>query len=124
MVKFSAWLAGMARKLKPLGTEVVQELEAAWDKPQPDWARQRLTVLRLIAQHELNAEQIAAVQGITRKTVFNYLALVRAGGVARLLTRVHKGGKVPVVRGGGGGGTGGQVGRRPVSPGQGRAGVD
>jgi len=99
MVKFSAWLAGMARKLKPLGTEVVQELEAAWDKPQPDWARQRLTVLRLIAQHELNAEQIAAVQGITRKTVFNYLALVRAGGVARLLTRMHKGGKVPVVRG-------------------------
>ncbi len=89
----------MARTLRRLGEQVVADLETAWAQPQPDWARQRLFVMRLVAQHELSADQIAAASGVTRKTVFNYLALVEAGGVAALLQRAHKGGPVPAVRG-------------------------
>ena len=43
----------MARQIPPLGGELVKEIEAAWERPQADWARQRLLVVRLIAQHEL-----------------------------------------------------------------------
>jgi hypothetical protein len=51
----------MARKLPPLGEEWVKEIEAEWMRPQADWARQRLLVVRLIAQPELNTERIAKV---------------------------------------------------------------
>jgi len=50
----------MARKLPPMGEELVKQIEAAWERPQEDWARPRLLVVRLIAQHELTTEQIAA----------------------------------------------------------------
>jgi len=83
----------MARQLPPLGEELVKEIEAAWDRPQEDWARQRLLVVRLIAQHELTTEQIAKVAGVSRKSVFNYRDKVERGGVAGLLTRT------PTVRG-------------------------
>lgn len=90
---------GMARRLRRLGEQVVADLDAAWVQPQADWARQRLMVMRLVAQHELTAEQIAVAAGVTRKTVFNYLARVEAEGGAGLLRREHKGGKTPMVRG-------------------------
>ena len=48
----------MARKLPELGAAVVAEIEAAWVQAQPDWARCRLLVVRLIAQHELTVAQI------------------------------------------------------------------
>lgn len=75
------------------------EVDTAWAEPQPDWACKRLLVLRLVAQHHLTAAQIAAVVGVTRKTVFNYLERVEAAGVAGLLRRKHQGGKTPLVRG-------------------------
>ena len=37
------------------------EIETAWVQPQDAWARQRLLVVRLIAQHELTVAQIARV---------------------------------------------------------------
>ncbi len=89
----------MARQLQKLGKPVMAEMNAAWAQPQPDWARQRLMVLRLVAQHQLSAGQIAAAVGVTRKTVFNYLARVAAAGVAGLLQRNYQGGKLPLVRG-------------------------
>ena len=49
----------MARPRPPLGEERVKKIERAWRQPQPDWARQRLLVVRLIAQHELTAAEIA-----------------------------------------------------------------
>jgi transposase len=90
---------GGMRKLSPLGTEVVAQIEAAWAKPQPEWARQRLLVVRLIAQHELDAAQIARVADVSRKSVFNYRDLVVAGGVSRLLERKGGRGPKPTVRG-------------------------
>ena len=89
----------MARKLPERGPELAAEIEAAWAQPQTDWARQRLLVVRLIAQHELTSEQIAKVADVSRKTVFNYRDTVVREGVAGLLTRDWAGGRTPVVRG-------------------------
>ena len=89
----------MARKLPPLGEALVREIEEAWSQPQEDWARKRLLVVRLIAQHELTTEQIAKVAGVSRKTVFNYRDSVCRGGVPALLTREWAGGPTPTVRG-------------------------
>ena len=90
---------GMARTLPDFGEELVKEIEAAWRRPQADWARQRLLVVRLIAQHELTSEQIARVADVSRKTVFNYRDMVLRAGVAGLLQRDWAGGRTPVVRG-------------------------
>jgi len=51
----------MTRKLPKLGAELMAEIETAWVQPQDAWARQRLLVVRLIAQHELTVAQIARV---------------------------------------------------------------
>jgi transposase len=89
----------MARKLPRLGDEVVAQIEAAWARPQADWARQRLLVVRLVAQQELTVTQIADVAGVCRQTVFTYRDTVVRAGVAGLLHRAHAGGQPPAVRG-------------------------
>ena len=89
----------MARTLPDFGEELVKAIEAAWAQPQADWARQRLLVVRLIAQHAMTSEQIAKVAGVSRKTVFNYRNTVLREGVAGLLIRDWAGGRTPVVRG-------------------------
>lgn len=89
----------MARKIPCLGEALVKEIEAAWEQPQEDWARKRLLVLRMIAQHEMTVAQIMAVAGVSRQTVFTYRDKVVAEGVAGLLKRDWKGGRVPTVRG-------------------------
>src|SRR5664279_3924845 len=89
----------MARTLRTLGQTRLAELDAAWDQAHPDWARRRLQVVRLVAQHELSAAQIAAATGVSRASVFNYLAAFAHGGVAGLLQRGHSGGPKPTVRG-------------------------
>jgi len=48
----------MARKLPQLGQKLAEEVEQAWAKPQEDWARQRLLVVRLIAEHQHTVAQI------------------------------------------------------------------
>lgn len=78
---------------------MVQEIEAAWRQPHPEWARRRLQVVRLIAQHELTVAQIMRVVGVSRQTVFTYRDRVVSGGVAGLLQREHSGGHQPTVRG-------------------------
>jgi transposase len=89
----------MGRDLPALGEAVVAEIEAAWAQPQEDWARRRLLVVRLIAQHELTVAQIMKVADVSRQTVFTFRDKVVAGGVAGLLQRGHGGGPVPTVRG-------------------------
>jgi transposase len=89
----------MARTLPQLGEELVKQIEQAWAEPQPDWARQRLQVVRLIAQHELTVAQIMRAAGVCRQTVFTYRDRVVAGGVAGLLQREWGGARVPTVRG-------------------------
>src|SRR5882757_5398750 len=89
----------MARKLPELGAELVAEVERAWGRLQPEWARRRLLVVRLIGQHELTAAQIMRVADVSRQTVFTCRDLVVAGGVAGLLRRDWKGARVPAVRG-------------------------
>jgi transposase len=88
----------MSRKLPPLPPELVKEIELAWSEKQPDWARSRLLVVRLIALHNHEAEEIALIAGVSRKTVFNYRDAVLAGGVPGLLTRKHAGGRTALVR--------------------------
>lgn len=89
----------MARTLPRLGETVVAEIETAWAQPQPDWARRRLLVVRLIAQHELTVAGIMRVADVSRQTVFTYRDKVVAGGVEGLLERGKAPGNPPVVRG-------------------------
>ena len=89
----------MARHLPQLGEAVVAQIEAAWAQPQPDWARRRLLVVRLIAQHELTVAQIMRAADVCRQTVFVYRDKVVAGGVAELLRRGQAPGRQPAVRG-------------------------
>lgn len=89
----------MARILRALGAKRLEELASAWAQPQPEWARKRLVVLRLIVQHELSAAQIAEAVGLSRATVFNYLETAESEGVAALLTRGHSGGPAPTLSG-------------------------
>jgi transposase len=89
----------MARKLPELGPALVAEIEAEWAQPQEDWARRRLLVVRLIAQHELMVAEIMRIADVSRQTVFTYRDKVVAGGVAGLLKRDWKGARVPTVRG-------------------------
>lgn len=89
----------MSRQIPPLGEELVKAIEEAWAKPQEEWARKRLLVVRLIAQHELTTAQIARAAGVSRKSVFNYRDKLERGGVAALLTRDWAGGRTPAVRG-------------------------
>jgi transposase len=87
------------RTLPPLGTELAKEISLAWEQPQTDWARKRLLVVRLIAQHEMTAEQIAKAAGVSRPTLFSYRDKVVAEGVKGLLTRKWAGARQPLVRG-------------------------
>jgi transposase len=89
----------MARTLPPLGQELVEQIEQAWQVAQPDWARERLRVVRLIAQHELTSEQIAKACDVSRASVFNYRNLLIKEGLAALLSRKFAPGKTPVVHG-------------------------
>ena len=76
----------MARTIPPLGEALVKEIEAAWAQPQEDWARKRLLVVRLIAQHQMTTDQIAQVAGVSRKSVFRSLG----GGGRRNSVRGRK----------------------------------
>lgn len=89
----------MARSLPKLGEKVVSEIETAWAQPQEEWARNRLLVVRLIAQHELTVAQIMKVADVCRQTVFVYRDKVVEEGVAGLLKRGKAPGNLPVVRG-------------------------
>ncbi|MDP1581567.1 MAG: IS630 family transposase [Candidatus Didemnitutus sp.] len=89
----------MARKLPELGERAAAELAAGWREHAGAWARQRLMVMKLVAQHELSAAQIAEAVGVGRSTVFRYLDKFLEGGVKGLLHREHKGGPVPTLQG-------------------------
>ena len=89
----------MARKFPLFGPELVQEIESAWREPQADWARRRLLVVRLIAQHELTAEEIMRAADVSRQTLFTYRDKVVGQGVGGLLRRNWKGARKPAVRG-------------------------
>jgi transposase len=90
---------GMARTLPELGAKVAAEIEVAWARPQADWARRRLLVVRLVAQHELTVAEIMRVADVSRQTVFTYRDKVVAEGVAGLLRRRWAGARRPLVRG-------------------------
>ena len=75
------------------------QIEAAWAKSQPDWARRRLLVVRLIAQHELTVAAIMKIADVSRQTVFTYRNKLLGGGVAALLQRGKAPGNRPAVRG-------------------------
>ena len=78
---------------------MVAEIEAAWTQPQEGWARRRLLVVRLIAQHALTVEQIRRVAEVSRQSVFTYRDTLLAGGVGALLRRKWAPGRKPTVRG-------------------------
>lgn len=90
----------MARKLQNLGPELVAQIEEAWvRKDLAAWQRKRLLVVRLIAQHRLDAEGIAEAAGVSRASVFNYRDMLVEKGVEGLLRREWAGARKPAVRG-------------------------
>ena len=68
------------RVLPKLGQEIVGQIEEAWKLPQEDWARKRLLVVRLIAQHEHTVAEIMKIASVCRQTVFTYRDKVLDGG--------------------------------------------
>jgi transposase len=89
----------MSRKLPQLGQELVDQIEEAWAQTQPDWARRRLLVVRLIAQHEHTAAQIMKIAAVSRQTLFTYRDKLLEGGVSVLLRRDYSAGRPPSVYG-------------------------
>ncbi len=89
----------MARTLPQLGEAAAEQLQvASKQKHLPAWALKRLWVLRLVAQHQHSAQQIAELVGVSRSTVFHYLEkFLNEGGVEGLLKRNYHGGKRPTV---------------------------
>jgi transposase len=70
-----------------------------WYKPQAHWARKRLLVVRLIAQHEHTVDEIMKIVGVSRQTVFTYRDTVVEKGVDGLLERKWAGARKPALRG-------------------------
>ena len=68
------------RTLPMLGEELVRQLEAAWRERQPDWARKRLLLLRLIGQHEHTSGEIMKIVGVCRDTFFRWRDMAMKGG--------------------------------------------
>jgi transposase len=87
------------QKLPELGSVKAVELATVWREHTEALERQRLLVIKLMAQHELSAAQIAEAMGVGRSTLFRYLDKFIAGGIVGLLTREHKGGYVPTLQG-------------------------
>ena len=87
------------RKLPKLAEEIVEQIEAAWKLPQSHWARKRLLVVQMIAQHEYTVAEIMKVAGVCRQTVFTYRDKVMSEGVEGLLKRDWNGARKPAVRG-------------------------
>lgn len=87
------------RTLPKLGEKIVEQIESAWVEAQPDWARKRLLVVRLIAQHEHTVAEIMKITGVSRQTVFTYRDTVVGQGVEGLLKRGWAGARKPAVRG-------------------------
>jgi transposase len=62
-------------------------------------AQQRLLAMRLACSGQLTAAQIAEQVGISRRQFFNWIDTLKAGGVAELLAKEHRGGSAPQVQG-------------------------
>jgi DNA-binding IclR family transcriptional regulator len=58
-----------------------------------------MMVLRLVAQHELSADQIAVAVGVGCSTAFRCLEKFVDGGVVGLLHRDYKSGAEPTLQG-------------------------
>ena len=82
-------------KRPDLAKEVVNQLATC--KAVAD--QQRLLAMRLACSGQLTAAQIAEQVGISRRQFFNWIGRLKAGGVAGLLAREHRGGSAPRVRG-------------------------
>ena len=87
------------RVLPKLGKDIVEQIEEAWRLPQEDWARKRLLVVRLIAQHQHTVAEIMDIATVCRQTVFTYRDKVVAEGVKGLLKRDWAGARKPTVCG-------------------------
>lgn len=48
----------MARKLPAFGQELVAQIEEAWGRSLPDWARKRLLFVLLIDKHRHSVAQV------------------------------------------------------------------
>ena len=89
----------MARTLPKLGKTLVEQIENAWQQTHPDWARKRLLVVRLIAQHDHSVAGIMKIAGVSRQSVFNYRDKLVEEGLEELLKRDWAGARTPVVHG-------------------------
>jgi transposase len=85
--------------MAPVGSEHLKEVEAALKVHTKVWQQKRLLAIRMIAQHELSAQQIAEVLDASRASVFNWRDQFEEGGIAGLLRREYTGFKNPLIKG-------------------------
>lgn len=79
--------------------DLAQAVRAALETCQHVKDHQRLLAMRMVASGEFTAAQIAEHLEVSRRQIFNWLTVLKKGGVAGLLERKHGGGANPSVTG-------------------------
>gem|GEM_PF-2198780 len=67
--------------------ELASISEAYADTHEP-WQRTRVSVVEQFLRNDLSSDQIAAMHGVSRRSLFNYWSRFCEGGVPQLLARV------------------------------------
>jgi transposase len=78
---------------------LAQEVAAALADCQDVKAHQRLLAMRMAASGQFTSQQIADQLGISRRRFFDWVKLLKSGGVSGLLQCSHGGGAVPRISG-------------------------
>src|SRR5579863_9984649 len=78
---------------------LAQEVSAALAGCQDVKAHQRLLAMRMAASGQFTSQQIAEQLGISRRRFFDWVKLLKSGGVSGLLQCSHGGGAVPRISG-------------------------
>lgn len=85
------------KKLKVVGLDSPEMVEAAYQASREPHARERLLAIRLAQQGTYTLQEIGQMLGRGRATIARWVKAFRQGGIELLVTRRHKGrrGRVP-----------------------------
>ena len=89
----------MPKRVHLYRPDLAQAVASALESCQDVKDHQRLLAMRMAASGQFTAAQIAEQLEISRRQFFNWITLLKNGGVAGLLERKHGGGTQPSVQG-------------------------
>src|SRR5271154_4241100 len=79
--------------------QLAQAVADALSQCQDVKAHQRLLAMRMAASGQFTAQQIAEQLGISRRRFFDWVKMLKAGGLSGLLECGHGGGAAPQISG-------------------------